>query len=86
MIPTTLSCREFVEFLDDYSSGVLGEPRRDEFNVHLSMCPSCVAYMQTYQETIRLGKAVLQRSDDAVPDTVPEGLVRAILAARKKGD
>ena len=86
MIPATLSCREFVEFLDEYLSGGLGEPRRGEFNLHLSMCPSCVAYLQTYQEALRLGKAVLQRSDDPVPDDVPEGLVRAILAARSRSE
>ena len=83
MIPATLTCRQFVEFLDDYLSGELGQARRSEFNLHLSRCPPCVAYMQTYQETIRLGKAALLRSDDAVPEHAPEGLVRAILAARK---
>ena len=84
MIPATISCREFVEFLDDYLSGALGEPRNGEFNVHLSMCPSCVAYMNTYQDTIRMGKAAMKRSDDPVPEGVPEALVRAILMARRK--
>lgn len=79
-----VTCKEFVNFLDDYLSGELAAARRDEFNTHLSICPSCVAYMKTYEEAIRMGKAVLKRTDDPVPAEVPEGLLRAILAARKK--
>ncbi len=77
-----ISCREFVAFLDDYLDGTLGEQRTLEFNSHLSGCPPCVAYLRTYRETIRLGRAVLVASDDPVPADVPELLVRAILAQR----
>lgn len=41
--------------------------------------------MQTYQESVRLGRAALLATDEAVPEEVPEGLVEAILAARSKG-
>jgi anti-sigma factor RsiW len=79
-----LTCREFVDFLDDYLSGALPEDKRAAFNEHLAVCPSCVAYMKTYQASVRLGKAVLTRSEEALPEEVPEELVLAILAARKK--
>ena len=79
-----VTCRDFVDFLDDYLSGSLPEDRRAEFNAHLAQCPSCVAYMKTYRASIELGRAVLTRSEEAVPEEVPEELVRAILAARKK--
>lgn len=79
-----LTCREFVEFLDDYLAGALPEPRTAEFNVHLAACPSCVAYMKTYETSIRLGKEVLSRTEEPVPGGVPEALVQAILAARRK--
>lgn len=79
-----VTCREFVEFLDGYLSGALPDQRRAEFNAHLAACPSCVAYMNTYQAAAKLGRAVLTRADDPVPEDVPEELVRAILAARKK--
>lgn len=84
MIPSTMSCREFVEFLDDYLSAALSEARRTAFDVHLSLCPPCVIYMKTYGQAVRMGRAVLERSEDELPAEIPEGLVRAILEARKK--
>jgi anti-sigma factor RsiW len=78
-----LTCGEFVEFLDDYLAGALGPQRLASFNEHLAACPSCVGYMKTYRETIRLGKSALAASEP-VPDEVPEELVRAILRARLK--
>ena len=50
---------------------------------HLAACPSCVSYMKTYRETIRLGKLALAPTSEPVPDDIPEDLVRAILQARK---
>lgn len=79
-----VTCRDFVEFLAEYLSGSLAEGRRAEFNAHLSQCPSCVAYMKTYRASIELGQAVLPRSEEPLPEEVPEELVRAILAARNK--
>jgi anti-sigma factor RsiW len=79
-----VTCRDFVNFLDDYLSGSLPEDRRAEFNSHLSQCPSCVAYMKTYSTSIGLGRAVLTGSEEPVPREVPEDLVRAILAVRRK--
>jgi hypothetical protein len=40
--------------------------------------------MTTYQQAIALGRGALRRSDEPVPDTVPEKLVQAILAARSR--
>jgi anti-sigma factor RsiW len=81
--PAWVTCRELVAFLDDYLAGVLPEAKRDEFNFHLSSCPPCVSYMQSYVEAARLGKAALAATDEPAAD-VPEDLVQAILAARKK--
>ena len=79
-----ISCRELVDFLMDYLSGELEASQRAAFEEHLAACPWCVAYMQTYQQTVQLGKAALQPSSDPVPENVPDELVRAILSARKK--
>jgi hypothetical protein len=79
-----ITCREFVDFLDDYLARTLQPPQLAEFNNHLSGCPPCVAYMQTYQDSIRLGKGAIDRSDEPAPSSVPEDLVAAILAARDK--
>jgi len=40
-----------------------------------------VAYLKTYEQTVLLAKVSAQ---DPVPDEIPEPLVRAILAARRK--
>jgi len=78
----SLTCREFVEFLYDYLLGALSARGTAEFNVHLAACPSCVAYMKTYEASVRMGRAALLPSDDPVPSDIPEALVQAILAAR----
>ena len=49
-------------------------------------CPSCITYLDTYRETIRLGKAVCADPEGPVPEDVPDQLVRAILAARRGSD
>ena len=80
-----ITCRTFVEFLSDYMSRELPEPQRDEFDRHLAACVACVAYMKTYGATIELGKAAFRNPDAAVPDDVPEDLVKAILESRRAG-
>jgi anti-sigma factor RsiW len=79
-----LSCREFVGLLYEYLLGGLGAERTAEMNAHLAACPSCVAYLKTYEASIRMGRMALAPSDDPVPDEVPEALVRAVLAARRR--
>ena len=79
-----MTCRDFAEFLSQYVSGELAMAERAEFEAHLAECPTCVAYLDTYQKTIQLGKTAYAHPEDQVPDEVPEQLVRAILAARTK--
>ena len=78
-----MNCREFTEFLHEYLFGNLPAGERAEFEKHLAECPWCVAYLQNYEHTIRLGKAAYAEPSAAVPAEVPEELVRAILAARR---
>jgi anti-sigma factor RsiW len=79
-----VTCREFVEFLDDYLSGVLLQPTRKAFDAHLAACPACVAYMKSYQATLAAGKAAFHAREDSMPADVPEGLVQAVLAACRR--
>jgi anti-sigma factor RsiW len=78
-----ITCRELIDFIADYLDDTLPPASRHEFERHLSVCPSCVAYLQGYKEAIRLGRAALMKSDE--PADVPESLVLAIRAARAKG-
>ena len=77
-----MTCRELIEFLMAYLDGELPEEQRRSFDAHLEICPACVAYLKTYEETIQLGKTVCHELDEPVPDCVPDELVQAILTAR----
>lgn len=77
-----MTCRELADFMADYLSGELPADTRTQFDHHLSICPTCVTYLKDYEAAIRVGKSVLV-SETAIPATVPEDLVKAVLAARK---
>jgi anti-sigma factor RsiW len=74
-----MTCQQLIEFIGRYRDHELAEDVRTEFDRHLAACPSCVAYLKTYEQTVLLAKA---SADDLVPPDVPESLVKAILAAR----
>jgi anti-sigma factor RsiW len=71
-----LCCRDAVHFLLQYLEAELPAAQRESFEAHLRACPPCVRYLNSYRETIRLGKAC---SDEAEP--IPDALREAILAA-----
>lgn len=75
-----ITCRELIDFLLDYLEGSLPTEQRAVFERHLAMCPECVNYLEEYKTAVRLGRAAC--CDDN-PQPLPEGLVRAILLARK---
>lgn len=71
-----ITCKELIDFLDDYVADDLEPSRRIEFERHLRVCPSCRAYLASYRETIRLTRGVWA----ADPTTLPPELMTAILA------
>ena len=74
-----ITCHELIDFLDDYVEGELSEEGRAKFERHLAVCPSCVAFLESYRETV----AALHRiAPDELCDDAPEELVTAILDAR----
>jgi anti-sigma factor RsiW len=60
--------------------------RVEEFERHLAVCPSCVNYLQTYRDTIALGKAAFEDPDGPAEEFAPEELVSAVLRARRGGN
>ncbi|MCK6486698.1 MAG: zf-HC2 domain-containing protein [Phycisphaerae bacterium] len=77
-----ISCREVFDFLVDYVSGELPPHVRAEFERHLAVCPPCVAYLNSYRDTIRLGRAAC-RDNDVPPPEIPEELVKAVMATMR---
>lgn len=78
-----ITCQQLIEFIASYRENELDPEQRTEFERHLAVCPSCVAYLKTYEQAVLLAKA---SADEPVPDEIPEPLVRAILAARLRSD
>jgi anti-sigma factor RsiW len=80
-----MNCREFTEFLHEYLTGALPAEERAEFDKHLAECPWCVAYLDSYQMTIRLEQAAFSIPADApLPAEAPDELIQAILRARSR--
>jgi anti-sigma factor RsiW len=77
-----VTCQEVADYLADYVNGELTDRERALFEEHLHLCPNCVEYLAIYRTTVTLGRHAFDDSD-AVERRIPEGLVAAILAARK---
>ena len=69
-----LTCRELIAFIHDYLEGELPEAERARFEEHLAVCPSCVAYLSSYEDTVRLAKTAYSNPDGPVPEDVPDEL------------
>jgi anti-sigma factor RsiW len=80
-----MNCREFTDFLMDYMEGELPDEEREVFESHLRCCPACVAYLESYRQTVAVGKLVCEDPCAEIPDEVPRQLIEAILAARSRG-
>ena len=79
-----MTCQDIVEFLMDYAAGAVSQEERAVFEAHLAACPPCVAYLKTYEVTVQVSqKALAGPGPEALPP-MPEELVAAILAARKR--
>ena len=75
-----ITCRELIsDFLVEYFQGALTEIQTEDFQRHLAVCPSCRAYLATYEKTLRAEQTL--RDDDA--NDAPEELIQAILAIRR---
>jgi anti-sigma factor RsiW len=77
-----VTCEEVVTFLLSYLSGELSEEKERDFEQHLAVCPSCVAYLKTYRATVELGKSLRAEEPGTSPPELAPELVRAILAGR----
>ncbi len=72
-----MNCADLItSFLADYIEGNLPAETLADFEHHLDVCASCVAYLRSYRATIALAAGSADGNAE-----VPEELVSAILAA-----
>lgn len=74
-----LTCHEVIDFLGAYLDDELPPEVRARFDEHVSLCPACVSYIETYRQTLALTRRAA--ADEAGDELAPEPLVQAILAA-----
>jgi anti-sigma factor RsiW len=78
-----ITCRELISFLADYIEQTLPPETLYEFERHLNVCPSCVAYVASYRETIVITRRA-NVSPKLLQDEAPAELIAAILASAKR--
>ena len=61
-VPSRVTCEQATALLLDYISGTLDPATTLILERHLSGCDDCVAFLQTYKETIRATRTL--RYDD----------------------
>ena len=79
-----MNCKEFADFLIHYLEGDLPPEQAEAFDEHLQLCPPCIHYLEAYRHCVKLSKVCCSEHDKPVPEEVPDELINAILAARKK--
>lgn len=80
----SITCEELISFVLDYVDGSLPPPQRAEFDRHLSVCPSCVAYLDGYRMSLQLAREAFGVPPELSDQSLPESLKAAIRAARAK--
>ena len=79
-----MTCREAIAFLIDYLEGDLPLAERRQFDHHLEVCEACRAYLRTYADVVRLGRAIGRDPSADATEEMPEELVLAIMSTRSR--
>jgi anti-sigma factor RsiW len=78
-----MTCQEIIDFLMRYLDGELADEERRILEEHLGECPPCVAYLETYRQTIQVSRCACAARENPCEE-IPEALVKAIVAACRK--
>lgn len=70
-----ISCQQVVDYCLDYLSGTLSRDESSSFDKHLTYCPDCVKFFQTYKKTPEISRnALTVNIPESVKDSVREFL------------
>ena len=81
-----MNCRDFIDFLFDYYAGELSPGTLALFHEHIAKCPGCVAYLESYEHTVKLVRGACPRCEEIVAAEMPEDLILAILSVWESSD
>lgn len=73
-------CRECIDLLVDYLEGALPPERARALDLHLELCPPCVAFVRTYKGTVEVARTL------PVEEIPPELIQRLIDFLRLEKD
>ncbi|MGH7856238.1 MAG: zf-HC2 domain-containing protein [Candidatus Binatia bacterium] len=76
-----LACGEVITFLFEFLEEEIPAERRNEFDRHLAICPSCRNYLASYRETLLLLRRERQLEEAEIPE-MPQHLVEILVRAR----
>jgi len=74
-----VTCTDGVELLMEYLEGTLAPAERQALEAHVSGCPRCVAFIESYRQTPRILRATTAA---ALPEDLAQSL-RQYLASRR---
>jgi anti-sigma factor RsiW len=75
-----MMCQHVIGFLMDYLNRELPAEQQTAFELHLAQCPSCINYLNSYRQTVELGRALSEEDGDPA---MPEELVLAVLESSR---
>ena len=76
--PNMITCKEFNNFIFNYTEGLLSEDQTKLFERHMKFCPTCRNFLKSYIAAYKAGKVLLPYKDLDVPSIVPKDLLEAI--------
>ena len=76
-VPSRITCEQATVLLLDYVTGTLDPATTLILERHLERCSDCVAFLQTYTETIRATRTL--RYDD-IPEELQHRLLHTLYA------
>jgi len=80
-----LTCKEFLQELNDYLDETVDLELRRKLEVHITECPNCFVILDTTRKTIQVYKGM---QPQVLPSEVQTRLMKAVerkMAARKPG-
>jgi len=80
-----LTCKEFMQELNDYLDETVDIELRRKLEVHITECPNCFVILDTTRKTIQVYKGM---QPQVLPQEVQARLMKAVerkMAARKPG-